>query len=84
MGLNWGGSLYAWDSAHVIATIVIGALSLVVFVFWETFMNLKEPLVPMYVFNNRGWVCATLISGIGASMCRSIDCFNFRLMSLIY
>ncbi|KIW03066.1 uncharacterized protein PV09_05715 [Verruconis gallopava] len=68
MGLNWGGQLYAWNSSHVVATIVVGAVSLIVFVLWETFMKLEEPLVPMYVFDNRGWICATLISGIGASM----------------
>jgi hypothetical protein len=45
----------------------VGVVSLIAFVLWETFANLKEPLVPMYVFDNRGWVCSTLISGVGAS-----------------
>ena len=59
---------YAWNSAHVISTLVVGVVALIAFVLWEVFMDLKEPLVPVYVFNNRGWVCSTLISGIGASM----------------
>lgn len=32
MGLGWGGQKYPWRSAHVIATIVVGACSLVAFV----------------------------------------------------
>ncbi|CAK7200047.1 hypothetical protein SEUCBS139899_002735 [Sporothrix eucalyptigena] len=68
MGLNWGGSLYAWKSAAVICTIVIGALSLVAFICWETFMDLKEPLVPVHLFKNRGWNAATVLSGVAASM----------------
>lgn len=34
MGLSWGGSLYPWKSAHVIATIVIGFVLYVAFVFY--------------------------------------------------
>lgn len=26
MGLNWGGGLYSWDGAHVIAVLVAGAV----------------------------------------------------------
>lgn len=68
MGLNWGGVVYPWASARVIATIVIGALALIAFVLWECLMKLKEPLVPMWVFQNRGWLAATIISGLGASI----------------
>ena len=34
MGLGWGGSRYPWRSAHVIATIIVGACSLVAFVLY--------------------------------------------------
>lgn len=68
MGLNWGGTVYPWKSAHVIATIVAGFIGLVVFVLWESFMNLKEPLVPMHLFKNHGWNAATILSGLGASV----------------
>lgn len=34
MGLSWGGQLYEWKSAHVIATMVVGFVMLVVFIFW--------------------------------------------------
>ena len=68
MGLNWGGSVHPWKSAHVIATIVIGFLALIGFVCWQGFMRLKEPLMPLHIFRNRGWVLATVVSGLGASM----------------
>lgn len=34
MGVSWGGSLYPWDSARVIATIVVGSCTLIAFVFY--------------------------------------------------
>jgi hypothetical protein len=68
MGLNWGGSVYPWASAHVIATIVVGFVALCIFVVWESFAKLKEPLVPMHLFKNGAWNAATLVSGLGASI----------------
>ncbi|KFH48626.1 putative HC-toxin efflux carrier-like protein [Hapsidospora chrysogenum ATCC 11550] len=68
MGLNWGGTVYAWKSAYVIGTIVAGFVGLVLFVLWESFAKLKEPLVPMGLFKNHGWNAATILSGLGASV----------------
>ncbi|KAB5540566.1 fungal trichothecene efflux pump [Coniochaeta sp. 2T2.1] len=68
MGLNWGGTVYAWDSAAVISTIVVGFVALVAFVLWEIYANLKEPLVPMHLFNNRSWNASVILSGLGASV----------------
>lgn len=34
IGISWGGSLYPWNSAQVIATIVVGVVTLVAFGFW--------------------------------------------------
>ena len=68
MGLNWGGSVHPWASAYVIATIVVGFCSLVAFVCWQKFMPLNEPLMPLHIFRNRGWLLATIVSGLGASM----------------
>lgn len=30
LGLSWGGGLYAWNSAHVTATLVVGAVLLII------------------------------------------------------
>tara|TARA_R110002003_G_scaffold70_5_gene6334 strand:+ start:9423 stop:10406 length:984 start_codon:yes stop_codon:yes gene_type:complete len=68
MGLNWGGSVYAWSSAYVIATIVVGLVALVAFVLYETYVNLKEPLVPMHIFSNYSWNASVILTGLGASV----------------
>ena len=34
IGLSWGGNLYAWGSAHVIATLVVGIVTLIAFVLY--------------------------------------------------
>ena len=61
MGISWGGSYYPWKSTHVIATIVVGFLALVAFVIYESFVPLKEPLVPMYLFKNLPWVATMMV-----------------------
>jgi MFS family permease len=68
MGISWGGSLYPWKSAHVIACIVVGFLALVAFVIYETFMPLNEPLVPMHLFKNLPWVATMMVVSLGASV----------------
>ncbi|KXJ88998.1 fungal trichothecene efflux pump [Microdochium bolleyi] len=67
MGLNWGGTVYAWNSSYVIATIVVGLVTLVVFVLWEKYAKLKEPLVPMNLFGNYSWNASVILTGLGAS-----------------
>lgn len=68
MGISWGGSVYPWKSAHVIATIVVGFVCLVCFFLYETYGNLKEPLLPMHLFANSGWSVSIFLWGIGASV----------------
>lgn len=68
MGLNWGGTVYPWASAYVIATIAVGLCGLVAFVLWECYVDLKEPLVPMDIFQNYSWNASVLLTGLGASV----------------
>lgn len=67
MGLSWGGTVYAWNSAYVVATIVVGFVALVVFVLWESYAKLGEPLVPMNLFSNYSWNASVILTGLGAS-----------------
>ena len=46
LGLTAGGILYEWDSANVIAPIVIGILGMITFWFVEEYVA-KEPLMPI-------------------------------------
>ncbi|KAF2008021.1 MFS general substrate transporter [Amniculicola lignicola CBS 123094] len=68
LGLSSGGSLYPWTDAKVIAPIVVGFLCLVGLFVYETFVDLKEPLIPMHLFRNRGWVASMLSLSLGASV----------------
>ncbi|RFU26299.1 hypothetical protein B7463_g10052, partial [Scytalidium lignicola] len=49
MGLQWGGSLFAWQDGHVIGTLVGGAVGIVAFVLWEIYLPLPnaEPFLPL-------------------------------------
>ena len=47
-----GGATSSWNTAHVIAPLVIGVLCVPVFVFWE--MRAPRPLVPFHLLKDRG------------------------------
>lgn len=68
MGLSWGGAVYPWKSAATISAIVVGGVVLAIFVLWEIYAPLKEPLVPMHLFRNREWVVAVVLMGLGAGV----------------
>jgi MFS family permease len=61
MGLSWGGSVYPWKSAHVIATIVIGGIVLIAFGLYESLVPLQEPFIPVKLFKNGHWVATIFV-----------------------
>jgi hypothetical protein len=65
-GLNWGGSVYPWKSAHVLCTLLIGIATLVGFCVWEAFCGLDFPLIPMRLFRNTKYVSIVACASIGA------------------
>lgn len=84
MGLNWGGTVYPWKSGYVIGTIVAGFVGLVLFVLWESFAKLKEPLVPLHLFKNHGWNAATILSGLGASVYYALAIVWPNMVGVLY
>ncbi|KAK3936025.1 multidrug resistance protein fnx1 [Diplogelasinospora grovesii] len=74
LGLTWAGSSYAWNSAHVVATLVVGLALMVAFVVWQG-IGTSVPLVPLRIFK----------SGIvnGASLTMFINGWNF-VMQVYY
>ncbi|KAG9530062.1 MFS multidrug transporter-like protein, partial [Aureobasidium melanogenum] len=44
-GMQWGGYQYPWSSAHVLAPLILGAILLIAFCFWETY-GAKYPMFP--------------------------------------
>lgn len=68
LGISWGGSLYAWKSAEVVSTIVLGCALLGCFAFYERWCPTSQPLVPPVLFRNIGWVAVVLTLSMAASM----------------
>lgn len=57
IGINFGGRKLPWNSAGVVAPIVIGISLLIVLGFWEVRPGLKYPLLPPKLFRKvRGYV----------------------------
>lgn len=44
-GLLWGGYQYKWHSAHVLAPLILGAVFLIAFCFWEVY-GASHPMFP--------------------------------------
>lgn len=68
LGISWGGSLYPWKSAAVLCTIIIGSVTIVGFIFYEWHCPTPQPLVPLAMFKNTGWVAVLLTLSCAASM----------------
>lgn len=50
LGFTWAQGTYAWQSAHVLASLIVGTLTLVAFGLYETYVPLKQPLLPVRLF----------------------------------
>ncbi|KAJ3962692.1 hypothetical protein N0V92_000586 [Colletotrichum tropicale] len=68
LGISWGGSFYPWKSAEVLCTIILGGVILVGFIFYEWHCPTPQPLVPLGMFKNTGWVAVLLTLSMAASM----------------
>lgn len=69
IGINWGGVLYPWKSAQVIATMVVGGVTLFgVLPAYEIWVRKrgKEPYLPLHLFTNIRFMSAAWNTGIGA------------------
>ncbi|KAF4446727.1 putative MFS drug efflux pump [Fusarium austroafricanum] len=44
-GMQWGGYMYSWTSAHVLVPLLLGAALMVVFLIWESFFA-PYPMFP--------------------------------------
>lgn len=73
MGLSWGGSVYPWKSAHVIATIVVGFVSLTVFVLYDAYVHRGDPLLPIHLFKYRGYLAMIITAMVGSCVYYSMN-----------
>ncbi|KAG9193675.1 hypothetical protein G6011_03710 [Alternaria panax] len=52
LALTWAGGEYAWDSARVISTLVVGVAVSAFFIVWQ-WKGSKVPLISMTIFTSR-------------------------------
>jgi Fungal trichothecene efflux pump (TRI12) len=76
--------VYAWKSAPTISAIIIGFALLVAFGFWEVFAPLKEPLIPIHLFNNFGWLAVCINLGLGASVYYGMAIIWPQMVAVLY
>ncbi|KAJ4341230.1 hypothetical protein N0V87_001971 [Didymella glomerata] len=65
LALTWAGGEYAWSSAHVVATLVVGIATMTGFVLWQ-WKGTKVPLVTLDIFASKlvnGAVLTMFING---------------------
>lgn len=73
IGLSWGGQSYPWQSAKVIATIAVGGVALIAFVFWDTYGHKGDPLLPLHLFKSRGYLAMVLTAMVGSCVYYSMN-----------
>jgi MFS family permease len=64
--LSWGGVMYAWSSWHTLVPLIIGAVGLAVFCYYE-YRFATHPVIPLEIFNSTTATVAyvgTLIQGL--------------------
>ncbi len=59
LGLNFGGSTFAWNSSVVICLLAFGAVMIVVFLLSET--RAQYPLIPLYIFRHPSNIAVLVI-----------------------
>lgn len=60
LGLNFGGTVYPWDSPKVICLVAAGALLAVLFVFNEGRLA-RHPIMPLRLFYNKSNIACLII-----------------------
>ncbi|KAK3672214.1 hypothetical protein LTR78_007967 [Recurvomyces mirabilis] len=85
LGINWGGRQYAWSSAPVISTIVIGAVLLTALGLWEAYGNLSYPMLPGKLFRNvRGFTMILVVCFVGGMLYYSMNVLWPRQSGLLF
>ncbi|KAH0831572.1 hypothetical protein AYO21_01776 [Fonsecaea monophora] len=84
MGLSWGVVQYPWKSAHVLSTLVIGAVLVIAFVLYEIYMPLRRPIVPMHLFRNKDYSALIVVTTVGGMMYFSISAIYPQMVAVLF
>jgi MFS family permease len=66
LGLSWGGGSYPWSSAHVLATLIVGAVCLITLGFWCAYAKLENPFLPTHLLSDARFMAVVCIETTGA------------------
>ncbi|KAJ9066301.1 hypothetical protein DSO57_1010939 [Entomophthora muscae] len=72
LGLNWGGKDYDWNSPQVIISLVVGLLTLCIFVFVELRVA-SEPVIPGHIFSRNVMIASTITVSFGFTMFTALN-----------
>ncbi|PIB02360.1 putative HC-toxin efflux carrier TOXA [Cercospora beticola] len=60
MGMQWGGYQYDWDSAHVLAPLILGVVMIIAFLIWESYYA-PYPMFPKRLRQDPRTLAMTLV-----------------------
>lgn len=72
LGLDFGGTVFAWNSPTVICLIVFGCVMSVFFVFSEKRLA-RYPLMPLGLFSKRSNVASMLVAALHGFVCGALS-----------
>ncbi|KEF58693.1 uncharacterized protein A1O9_06619 [Exophiala aquamarina CBS 119918] len=61
LGFTWAQGTYSWQSARVIASLIVGFLTLVAFAVYETYVPLTQPLLPVRLFKVQNIIACVIV-----------------------
>ncbi len=62
LGLSWGGTQYAWDSATIVGIFVVSLISLGIFVLVES--RAEDPILPLRLFRSQVFSVSVVLAFI--------------------
>jgi hypothetical protein len=81
-GLTAGGVMYAWTSAAVVASIVLGAVGLVAFGVYDLYYA-REPIMHPGLFNNRDMVICYVLATLNGAILWTVVYFMSKCYSTL-
>jgi MFS family permease len=84
IGLSWGGSVYPWTDAHVVATIVVGGILMICLIIYNAMVPLEDPFVPLYLFKQRGYFASMMLLALGATVYYTFAVIWPSMVTVVY
>ena len=61
LALQWAGVTFAWDSGHVVGTLMAWVMLMMIFVFSQWYQGERAMLVPRILRKRIVWACCAFI-----------------------